>query len=233
MYQVLWLVWHFVNNSSIHTCQQFLDIGGHNNNTVVDWFNFLREVCDDWMKNKSEKLGGPGVVVEIDESYMCGRQKNGKGRRLGEVQDDNECTWKFPWALRAVERGILKCFLERIMGPRSREVLLPILRKWLLPGTIVVSDCWSAYVDLDVHLEECEEHYTVNHSRNFVDPITGQHTQGVECMWHHLTYSFPPMSVQPHMLASYLSNLYGLDKLNNFSLILSYFSLNVLPIFIL
>ena len=72
----------------------------------------MREVCDDWMKNKSEKLGGPGVVVEIDESYMCGRQKNGKGRRLGEVQDDNECTWTFPWALGAVERGTLKCFLK-------------------------------------------------------------------------------------------------------------------------
>jgi hypothetical protein len=98
MYQVLWLVWHFVNNSSFHTCQQFLD-------TVVDWFNFMLEVCDDWMKNKSEKPGGPGVVVQIDESYMCGCQKNGKGRRLGEVQDDNECTWKFPWALGGLERA--------------------------------------------------------------------------------------------------------------------------------
>ena len=112
----------------------------YNNNTVVDWFNFMREVCNDWMQNKSEKLGGPGVVVEIDESYMCGRQKNGKGRRLGEVKDDDEYTWKFPWALGALERGTLKYFLERIKSPRSREVLLPILRKWLLPGTIVISD---------------------------------------------------------------------------------------------
>ena len=55
IYQVLLLVWHFV----------------HNNNTAVDWFLFGREVCDNWMKKKSEKLGGPGGVVEIDESYMC------------------------------------------------------------------------------------------------------------------------------------------------------------------
>ena len=113
------------------------------------------------------------MVVEIDKSYMCGRQKNGKGRHLGEFKDDAQWLWKFPWALGGLERGTLKSFLERTLGPRLREVLLPILRKWLLPGTIVVLDFWSAYIDLDVHLEECAEHYTENHSQNFVDPIQG------------------------------------------------------------
>ena len=73
IYLVLLLVWHFVHNMSIKQTQSFMDIGGHNNNTVVDWFSFCHEVCDDWMKKKSEKLGGPGGVVEIDESYMCGK----------------------------------------------------------------------------------------------------------------------------------------------------------------
>ena len=36
IYQVLLLVWHFVRNMSIKQTQSFMDIGGHNNNTVVD-----------------------------------------------------------------------------------------------------------------------------------------------------------------------------------------------------
>jgi hypothetical protein len=204
-YQVLWLVWHFVKNESHNNTRSGLDIGVYNKTTVVDWFHFCREVCDNWMETRSQKLGGPGVVVEIDESYMAGRQKNGKGRKLGQKENDDLCTWKDPWVLGAIERGTLKCCLQRIIGPRSREVLLPILQKWLLPGTIVVSDKWKAYIDLDLHLESCAEHYTVNHSKNFVDPQTGQHTQGVESMWHHLKYSFPPICVRPEFLALYLS----------------------------
>ena len=81
------------------------------------------------MENKSEKLGGPGVIVEIDESYMAGRQKNGKGRKLGENPEDENCTWRDPWTLGAIERGTLRCFLERIFGPRSRENLVTIFQK--------------------------------------------------------------------------------------------------------
>ena len=135
---------------------------------------------------------------------MAGRQKNGKGPRLGQVEDDETCTWIHPWALGAIERGTLRCFLERIIGPHLRGVLLPILQKWILPRTIVVLDKWKAYIDLDVHLEKCSQHFTVNHSKNFVDPVTGQHTQGIESMWHHLKYSFPPICVRPEFLSLYI-----------------------------
>ena len=70
------------------------------------------------METRSKKLGGPGVVVEIDESYMAGRQKNGKGRKLGQKENDDLCTWKDPWVLGAIEHGTLKCCLQRIIGPR-------------------------------------------------------------------------------------------------------------------
>ena len=69
--------------------------------------------------------------------------------------------------------------------------MLPILKKIILPGTTIISDKWKAYIDLDFHLEECEMHYTVNHSKNFVDPDTGAHTQDIENLWNHLKLSFP------------------------------------------
>ena len=120
--------------------------------------------------------------VEIDESYMAGHQKNGKGQKLGEVEDDPKCTWVFPWNLGAIERGTLHYFVEHIQGPWSTEVLLPILMKWILPGTIVMADKRTAYIDLDYHLKACAQHLTVNHKENFVDPMTGAHTQGIESL---------------------------------------------------
>ena len=36
--------------------------------TVGDWYNFCREMCSEVTKNENAKMGGPGKVVEIDES---------------------------------------------------------------------------------------------------------------------------------------------------------------------
>jgi hypothetical protein len=36
--------------------------------TPIDWANFCREVAEYIMINNSEKIGGPGFIVEIDES---------------------------------------------------------------------------------------------------------------------------------------------------------------------
>ena len=44
-----------------------------------------------------------------------------------------------------------------------------------------MSDCWSSYQCLKDHPNY--RHMDVNHSKNFVDPVTGAHTQSVESMW--------------------------------------------------
>ena len=47
-------------------------------------------------------------------------------------------------------------------------------------GSIVTSDEWKAYNFLN---SNGYIHFTVNHSTNFVDPITKAHTQRIESMW--------------------------------------------------
>ena len=47
--------------------------------TLVDWYNFAREVCVEILSNRSEKIGGPGKHVEIDESKF-GKRKYNRGK---------------------------------------------------------------------------------------------------------------------------------------------------------
>lgn len=52
---------------------------GMSSKTVVDWANFCREVCLVSLIDTSEKIGGPGKIVEIDECKM-GKRKYNRGR---------------------------------------------------------------------------------------------------------------------------------------------------------
>jgi len=67
---------------------------------------------------------------------------------------------------------------------RDAATLLPIIQQFILPGTTIISDQWAAYGRIN-ELPELYEHYTVNHSENFIDPETGAHTQTIEGTWSH------------------------------------------------
>ena len=44
-------------------------------NTAVDVYQWLREVCSTKLLNTPILLGGPGVTVQIDESQFCHKPK--------------------------------------------------------------------------------------------------------------------------------------------------------------
>uniref|UniRef100_A0A915MNR7 ISXO2-like transposase domain-containing protein n=1 Tax=Meloidogyne javanica TaxID=6303 RepID=A0A915MNR7_MELJA len=52
----------------------------------------------------------------------------------------------------------------------------------LVLGSIIVSDCWKAYGGIE-KLPEGYRHYTVNHSIEFKNKETGQHTNSIESQW--------------------------------------------------
>ena len=74
-----------------------------------------------------------------------------------------------------------------VVKKRDRATLLPIIAKCLQPGSEVHTDDWGAYRRLEQHLpNQVARHRVVVHANNFVDPLTGVHTQEVESSWANL-----------------------------------------------
>ena len=48
--------------------------------TLVDFYNFLREVCSAALIRNPVQLGGPGRIVQIDESLFAHKPKYHRGR---------------------------------------------------------------------------------------------------------------------------------------------------------
>ena len=47
--------------------------------TVIDWYNLCRNLIVDQF-SKRPKMGGPGYIVQIDESLFQGKRKYNRGR---------------------------------------------------------------------------------------------------------------------------------------------------------
>ncbi len=46
------------------------------------------------------------------------------------------------WVFGGVERETGKCFLIPVER-RDKDTLLAVIKEWILPGTLIISDCWK------------------------------------------------------------------------------------------
>ena len=168
---------------------------GISKSTAVDWFNFLREVCHEKFSRR-DKMGGSGCLVEIDESPSRGRRKAQRGRMLLGDQVSESGYSSYPLSRRIKGPWVLGICLVSVdvqgkrhasevrlfhVDKRDKETLNRVISAELNPGTSINTDEWGGYVDLN-ELGLDFDHKTVNHSENFVDPVTGAHTQTIEAL---------------------------------------------------
>jgi hypothetical protein len=71
------------------TVKSATDTTGVSQKTIVQLYQYMRNVCSTKLLNIPPDLGGPGVVVQIDESLFNHKSKYKRGRR-----PDKE-TWVF------------------------------------------------------------------------------------------------------------------------------------------
>ena len=71
---------------------------------------------------------------------------------------------------------------------RDRATLCRILQRVLLPGSEIHTDDWGTYRNLDRYVANVAVHRIVVHRNNFVDPLTGIHTQEAVSAWVRMKY---------------------------------------------
>ena len=141
------------------------------------------------------RLGGPGIIVEIDESVFV-KAKYNIGHALNIRQ-----RWVFGLYDTQTKQGYLT-----FVNARDKDTLLPIIQQVVVPESIIHSDEWASYnAILSLSHPQSYIHFTVNHIRNFVDPITGVHTNRVESMWSRVKRKFKIMNgTSTELIPSYL-----------------------------
>ncbi|CAF4670712.1 unnamed protein product [Rotaria socialis] len=159
------------NNWKLGSCARASDEFFASESTIVDWKNFARDLCGEHFSRHPVVIGGPGHIVEIDESAWTKRKYN-RGRLVSNQ-----------WVFVGIDRDTRECFAV-LVDQRDAATLLPIIHQYIRAGTTIYSDQWAAYNGIaNGPGPDRYNHQTVNHSVNFVDPTTSTHTQNIENLW--------------------------------------------------
>jgi transposase-like protein len=163
---------------------------GHSSATIVDYFGHFRQLVVSALDEEDTLIGGPGTVIQVDESKF-GKRKNNRGRRVNGA-----------WVIGGVEQNEERKFFVAVVDRRDQETIIDVLSRHVLPGSIVYTDCWRGYVGIEEALNV--SHQTVNHSLYFVDPNTGVHTQSIEAKWAALKQKITLRGRVERILPNYL-----------------------------
>ena len=163
---------------------------GLSKKTVIEWHHFFHKSCFTTVMDKSEMIGGNGIEVEIDESKF-GKRKYYRGHRV-------EGQWVFGGREKYNKK---KVFMVPVQD-RKKTTLMPLIQRWIHPGSIIHSDCWKAYHDIEKY---GYTHVTVNHSKDFIDRKSAACTNGIESDWRHAKVTMPRYGVHRGMHAGYLA----------------------------
>ena len=143
------------------------------------------------------QLGGPGIIVQIDESVFSTKAKYHRGAALNQ---------KPLWVFEAVDEDGMG-YME-IVEDRSRMTLEAVINNRIIAGSVIHSDCWPSYNHISTIANKNFTHGTVNHSNKkypFKDPITGVHTNRIEGYWSKHKRPLKAMCGVPrNLLQSYI-----------------------------
>ena len=98
------------------------------------------------------------------------------------------------------------------MPDRTIQTLFNIIFDKALPITQINTDCFSSYRTLSRVLDfdgnNFYNHYTVNHSKNFIDPITNTHTNNIKYFFSHFRKFFNKCSRKRFYLGAYIDEFF-------------------------
>lgn len=169
MLAYLWLI-----GARSSTAQLF---SGCSSATITQYYAQFGDMVADYMEDHQEMVGGPGIIVEIDESKF-GKRKYHRGHLV-----------KGAWVFGGVERTPERKVFAKVVENRTEDTLLEAIRQNIHPESIIYSDMWKGYKNIKSKLGM--QHETVNHSKNMKDPVTGVHTNTIEGTWNGFKLGTP------------------------------------------
>lgn len=116
-------------------------IAGLSGRSVLDWFLSCREICSALIKKRG-KIGGPGVVVEMDDSHLRS-VKYEIGKLVADV-------WVWGAVVCGNERGQL---VLHVHEKRDLTTLQCLIEEYIEDGSVICSDKWDSYDDEDLDLQ--------------------------------------------------------------------------------
>jgi hypothetical protein len=100
----------------------------HSKYTVADFTNYFRELVADSLNSEDTHIGGPNVVVELDETKV-GKRKYNRGHRVEGVL-----------VLCGVERTLERKYFAATVPDRKAETLINIISRCVLSRSIIHTD---------------------------------------------------------------------------------------------
>jgi transposase-like protein len=136
--------------------------------------------------------------VEVDETFIGGKARNMHKDRKRRVQKEGRNTGGKSIVMGMLERG--KTVRATVIPDRTKNVMQPIIRANVEPGSEVFSDEWAS----NWRMDEDYTHNVINHLEAYVDGNI--HTNGMENFWSLLkrTLKGTYVAVEPFHLFRYV-----------------------------
>jgi len=152
-FAAVWFVCADKSGTSAMGLQRVLGFGSYE--TAWAWMHKLRRAM---VRPERDRLGGPGVAVELDETFIGGRSQLG---RRGRYETKAE-------VVIAVERrhpkGLGRVRMRRIDTRNRKDEIFDFVTDTLAPGTILYTDGAAAYKGIDRHAGVTHEPIALVHS---------------------------------------------------------------------
>ncbi|KAG8239541.1 hypothetical protein J437_LFUL019260 [Ladona fulva] len=117
-------------NCALALCLSQREVGLHRQ-TVGKIVQAFRELICVWLQEESSQIGGPGHVVEIDESAF-GRRKYNRGRQV-----------RTRWVLGGIDRDTRETFLC-VVDRRDAATITEAIERYVKKGSIIETGMWSS-----------------------------------------------------------------------------------------
>lgn len=162
------LMYKFYRKRNAKEASEELGVG---HKTVIGWFAFYRRCIHRFMQMNfyPNFRFSANSAIAWDEACFVKKQKHHRGN----VNVHN----REKWVLGGEQE--MWCAMKHVRNREARS-----LEAFIVPlspiGAVQVTDGWRGYLGLNA---AGFVHFTVNHERGFVDPLTGHHTNSIEGLW--------------------------------------------------